>query len=181
MKTDISPPLVITGLLFSIFLSIALLGGCNQEKNKTAENSYIIVSGEILPATDHIPPPACHASPVKTGNATSGCQDSKSIKLSFHRTNPDITMLTVTTDLTGLPAAHPGWHTPQESLTCSGTTICREQCHLTLTFTPPPEKPESTLYINYEYLVNGQKALRKNRVSIVYAPSKAAVSSEEIS
>lgn len=181
MKTDSPGPFTIAALLFPILFVIAFLGGCNQEKNRTAENTYVVVTGEILPASDQTTPAICKTASDNESATDTRCLDGKTIALTFHRTNPDIAMLMVTTDLSGLSAKYPGWHTSQDSLTCSGTNICREQCNLNLTYTPTSDRPESTIYINYEYLVNGEKAPKKNRVSVVYMPSSSTVSNEALS
>lgn len=180
MKTDAPGPFTIAALLFPLFLGISFLGGCNQEKNRTAENTYVVVTGEMQSAADDTATPACTASTAKGSTSDAPCQG-KTITLTFHRTNPDIAMLMITTDLPELATRYPGWRASPEALTCSGTSICREQCSLNLTYTPTPDRPESTIYINYEYLVNGEKLPKKNRVSIVYMPSSSTVSSEEIS
>lgn len=121
-----------------------------------------------------------HTSLAKEPAGNASCLSSKTIELTFHRTSPDIIMLAVTTDLASLSAKHPGWRVNPSSLTCSGINICCEQCNLKLTYTPTKDRPESTIYLSYEYQVNGQKQLKKNQGSIVYNPTSPLFSSGEI-
>lgn len=169
--------------MYLLLLATIFFSTCSQEKNKIAENTYVVVTGKILAASDNNAAAICPASLFEKSAERATCRNGggKTIKLTFHRTSSDIIMLAVTTDLARLPANHPGWSVNQSSLVCSGTNICQEQCNLKLTYTPTKDRLVSVIYLHYEYLVNGKKRLKNNRISIVYNPASPVVTSEETS
>lgn len=156
-------PIALTGILFPFLFAIAFLGGHNQKNRAHPENGHVIVTGENLPASDNNSPAIRSVSPDNAAGQGGG----KTIRLAFERSGPDIVMLMVTSNLSGLPVNHPGWHVNRNSLVCSGSHIDQEKCHLKLTYIPTQERPESAIHISYEYLVNGQKKPKTDKIRVM--------------
>lgn len=154
--------------ILQILLTSCLLSSCNAEKFKTTDNTYVLVRGKIQQASNDTQPMICRIPTSNESVEQPRCGTSKTIELIFHRTNPDISSLRVTTDLARLVQVQPGWSTAQNRIICSGKNICKEACRLKLTFTPTSKNPESAIYIDYEYMISGEKEPKKNRVSVVY-------------
>lgn|GEM_PF-5666471 len=155
-------------LLLMSILAIFALPGCDQDKNKTAEDSHVIVTGEIQPASEKKLPSRCQTHLNGTSTGHHECGVTKTIELTFHRTTPNISKLTVTTDLANLSAIEPGWTVHQNALTCNDANISREQCSLKLTYTPTHNRPEGAVYVDYEYYIIGHKSPKKDRISVIY-------------